>query len=263
MKVELTKAQRWGLADKLAEERLPSINATLAPVLPSKTLYARIVKRGIDIVVSAVALVVTLPVNAVAAIMTLKDVGRPIFFKQLRVGKDGKEFTLIKFRNMTNECDEHGELLPPSKRVTSFGKFMRKTSLDELLNFWSVFKGDMSLIGPRPLVPEYTHRYCERHKARLLVRPGLECPPRKLADHPWTWQEQFENDVWYVENVSFKTDCLMLFNLVRFAFDKKNSAMRASAQRGPFMGYDLKGNALGLEQLDQAYVEEYLSSKLD
>ena len=256
----LTKAQRWELADKLAEERLPRVNLLFEPVKPSRTLYARYIKRGIDVVVSAAALTVTLPINALAAVMTLKDVGRPIFFKQRRVGRDGKEFTLIKFRNMTNDCDERGELLPPQERVTSFGKFMRKTSLDELLNFWSVLRGDMSLIGPRPLVPEYTHRYSDRHRARLLVRPGLECPPRKLSDHPWTWQEQFDNDVWYVEHVSFKTDCLMLFNLFRFAFDRKNSAMRAAAQRGPFMGYDLDGNALSLEQIDQSYIEASLSN---
>lgn len=255
----LTKAQRWGLADWLAEKRLPQVNANSAPVVPSRTLYARFWKRGIDIVVSGVALVITLPVNAVAAVMTLKDVGRPIMFEQTRVGKGGKEFTLIKFRNMTNECDERGELLPASQRVTKFGKFMRKTSLDELLNFWSVFKGDMSLIGPRPLVPEYTNRYSDRHKMRLAVRPGLECPPRELSDHAWTWQEQFENDVWYVENVSFRTDCKMILNLVKFALDRKNSSARAAASRGSFTGYDEQGNAISLAQLDQDIIDAYVS----
>lgn len=193
--------------------------------------------------------------------MTLKDVGRPILFEQKRVGKDGREFTLIKFRNMTNERDERGELLPPSQRVTKFGKLMRKTSLDELLNFWSVFKGDMSLIGPRPLVPEYTSRYSKRHKMRLAVRPGLECPPRELSDHAWTWQEQFENDIWYVEHVSFATDCRMFLNLVRFALDRKNSSVRAAANRGPFTGYDEAGNAISLNQLDQAYIDAYLAER--
>ena len=256
----LTKAQRWEIADKLAAERLPIVNSLSKHVSPSRTLYARFVKRGIDLVVSAMALIITLPINAVAAVVTLKDVGMPILFKQRRVGKDGEEFTLVKFRNMTNECDERGELLPASQRVTAFGKLMRKTSLDELLNFWSIFKGDMSLIGPRPLVPEYTHRYSDRHKMRLAVKPGLECPPRKLGDRPWTWQEQFENDVWYVENLSFKTDCLMVLNLFKFAFDKKSSSMRAGVQRGSFIGYDFEGHAISLEQLDQSFIDAAISS---
>lgn len=256
----LTKAQRWEIADKLAAERLPMVNRLSEPIIPSRTLYARFVKRGIDLVVSAAALAITLPINAVAAIVTFRDVGKPVLFKQRRVGKGGKEFTLVKFRNMTNECDERGELLPASQRVTSFGKIMRKTSLDELLNFWSIFKGDMSLIGPRPLVPEYTHRYSDRHRMRLFVKPGLECPPRELGERPWTWQEQFENDVWYVEHLSFKTDCLMALNLLRFTFDKKSSSMRAGVQRGPFIGYDLEGNAISLEQLDQPFIDACVST---
>ena len=203
---DLTKAQRWALADRLAAERLPRINAHSEPVRPSETIYARYVKRLVDILLSGIALIVTLPLNLIIGIVTVFDVGFPIFFKQERIGRDGKPFTIIKFRNMRNTCDERGELLPPDQRVTTFGRFVRKTSLDELLNFWSIFKGDMSIIGPRPLVPEYTHRYSDRHRMRLAVRPGLECPPRMIGHHVWTWQEQFENDVWYVENVSFKTD---------------------------------------------------------
>ena len=188
-----------------------------------------------------VALVVTLPFNLIIGIITMFDVGFPIFFKQTRTGKDGKEFTIIKFRNMRNTCDERGELLPPEQRVTTFGKFVRKTSLDELLNFWSVFKGDMSIIGPRPLVPEYTHRYNDRHRMRLTVRPGLECPPRTIGHHVWTWQEQFENDIWYVENVSFKTDCVMIINLIKYTLNKKDATARAIVQRNSFIGYDDQG----------------------
>ena len=252
---ELTKPQRWALADKLAEDRLETINATLDDVHPSETLYARFGKRALDVVVSGAALIVTSPINLVALVITTFDVGRPIFFKQQRVGKDGELFTIIKFRNMTNETDENGELLPAKQRVTKFGKFMRKTSLDELLNFVSVLKGDMSIIGPRPLVPEYTHRYNKRHKMRLSVRPGLECPPRKLGSTVWTWQDQLDNDVWYVENLSFKTDCMMFVNLVKFALDRKSANARAVAGRGMFIGYDLDGTAINLEQVPQEYVE--------
>lgn len=256
-KEELTKAQRWAIADKLAEDRLPGINAVLEDVVPSRTLYARFGKRALDIVVSACALIVCLPINIILGVVTYFDVGRPVFFRQERVGRDGKLFTLIKFRNMRNTVDENGELLPASQRVTSFGKFVRRTSLDELWNFWSVFKGDMSILGPRPLVPEYTHRYNKRHRMRLVVRPGLECPPRHLDGHVWTWQEQLDNDVWYVEHLSFKTDCRMFLNLVRFAFDRKSAAARATAQRGIFMGYGEDGCAINLNGVPQEYVDMF------
>lgn len=258
---ELTKAERWAIADLLAEDRLPAINEKLADVHPSTGIYARYIKRLLDIVVSFALLLVTLPFNAIFFVITLIDVGRPVFFEQQRVGKNGKLFTIIKFRNMTNERDERGELLPPAQRVTKFGKFMRRTSLDELLNFWSIFKGDMSIIGPRPLVPEYTHRYNKRHKMRLAVRPGLECPPRHLSDHVWTWQEQLDNDVWYVEHVSFLTDCKMAINLIRFAFDRKSSAARSTAQRGTFMGYDLNGRAINMDDVSQSYIDRVLTAE--
>ena len=253
----LTKAQRWEIADTLAAERLPIINEHLEDVIPSTTFYARYGKRALDIVVSGIALVICLPINLVLAIGTFLDVGRPIFFRQQRVGRDGKMFTILKFRNMLNTYDERGELLPASERVTKFGKFVRKTSLDELWNFWSIFKGDMSLIGPRPLLPEYTHRYNKRHKMRLSVRPGLECPPRELSDHVWTLHEQFENDVSYVENISFKTDCVMFINLVKFAFDRKSAQARATSKRGTFMGYSLKGEAISLYEIEQSFIDSF------
>ena len=254
----LTKAQRWIIADRLAEERLPLINEGLSDVIPSRTLYVRFGKRVVDIAVSGTALVVTLPINIFLLIGTYLDVGRPLLFKQERTGKDGESFQLVKFRNMTNECDERGELLPPSRRVTKWGAFVRKTSLDELLNFWSVFKGDMSIIGPRPLPPEYLHRYNKRHRMRVAVRPGLECPPRKTLDEVWTWQEQFDNDVWYVENLSFRTDLMMFLNLVRFAFDRKSAEARAHVnKRGTFMGYDLNGRVINVDGVPQEYVDVF------
>lgn len=252
---ELTKAMRWKLAGYLAEDRLHDINQNLEPVKVKDTVYTRYIKRLIDIVISLIICIITLPINLVIGIITFFDVGRPIFFKQDRVGRNGKIFHIIKFRNMRNTRDERGELLPPAQRVTKFGKFVRKTSLDELLNFWSILKGDMSLIGPRPLVPEYYHRYNDRHINRLAVRPGLECPPRELTDHVWTWQEQFENDVWYVENVSFRTDCKMIFNLLRFTLDRKSANARAVADRGTFMGYDFNGKAINLDGVPQEYID--------
>lgn len=252
---QMTKAMRWQIAKWLAEDRLPEINSKAEKVIPARNIYARYIKRVLDIIVSFVALIVTLPVNLVIGIITFFDVGRPVFFSQERLGREGKLFKIVKFRNMTNAVDQNGELLPPAQRVTKWGKFVRRTSLDELLNFWSILKGDMSLIGPRPLLPEHFSRFNDRHKGRFLVRPGLECPPREKMDHVWSWQEQFENDVWYVEHVSFRTDCKMMIALVRFALDRKSASARANVKRGIFMGYDENGTAINLDQVPQGYID--------
>lgn len=258
-RADLTKVQRWDIADRLAEERLNFINAQCKPVTKSNhSFYINYVKRGIDVAVSLLAIIVTLPVNLIIGIITFFDVGCPVFFLQTRIGKDGKPFCLVKFRNMRDTKDENGELLHASLRVTKFGRFVRKTSLDELLNFWSILKGDMSLIGPRPLVPEYLHRYNQRHYQRLSIRPGLECPPREAHMEILTWQEQFENDIWYVENVSFLTDCKMIFNLIRLVFDRKATAARASVlTKGSFMGYDMEGKVINLDEVPQEYIDFY------
>lgn len=253
---ELTKEMRWYIADRLAEDRLKIVNQSCKAVVVKDTFYTRYGKRFLDILLSGAALLVTFPINAVIGICTLFDVGTPIFFLQERVGMNGRIFKIVKFRNMRNTVDERGELLPASQRVTKFGKFVRRTSLDELLNFWSIFKGDMSIIGPRPLVPEYSGRLNSRHIMRQAVRPGLECPPKDDLNHVWSWQEQFENDVWYVENVSFKTDIYMVWRLIKFALDRKSSKIRAAAKRGIFMGYSLDGRTIGLEEIPQSYIDE-------
>lgn len=254
---DLTRAQRWYIADRLAKERLPLVNELCEPVLPADGFYVRHGKRMLDIVLAGAALLATLPINVVLAIGTLLDVGKPLFFHQKRTGRDGKLFEIVKFRSMRNTTDERGELLPPSQRVTRWGKFVRKTSLDEFLNFWSVLKGDMSIIGPRPLPPEYEHRYSKRHWMRLAVRPGLECPPRISMDHVRTWNDQFENDVWYVENVSLSTDIMMCWNLVRFAFDRKSVEARARVTtRGTFMGYDTSGVVINLDEVPDEYLND-------
>lgn len=258
LRENLTRAQRLEIAEWLAEDRLEEVNKTCKKVMIKETIYSKYVKRIIDIVLSLIALIITLPLNIVIGIITFFDVGRPLFFKQVRAGKNGEPFTLMKFRNMRNTKDENGDLLHASLRVTKFGKFVRKTSLDELLNFWSILKGDMSFIGPRPLVIEYLHRYNQRHYQRLAVRPGLECPPRNLENNSWAWQDQFENDVWYVENISFITDCKLLIQLVRFALDPKASGVRSSVtSKGSFMGYTIDGKAINLDEVPQSYVDYY------
>lgn len=254
---EIPKEIRLKIAEDLAEDRLELINSRLEDVIPKRTFYTRFVKRLFDIVASFVFLLLTLPFNLVFAVITYFDVGCPILFRQERVGKDGKSFEIIKFRNMREDIGKNGELLPPDQRVTKFGSFMRKTSCDELLNFWSILKGDMSLIGPRPLLPEYTYRYNKRHIMRLAAKPGLECPSWKRLDHVWTWQEQLDNDVWYVENVSFWVDCKMIVKLALFALDQKNASARVNAKRGIFMGYSENGTAVSMDQVDDAYLERY------
>ena len=248
---------RWHIADRLAEERLDKVNKIVKNAHPKKTIYSKYVKRGLDVLFASVAIILTLPINFVLLIITFFDVGLPVFFHQERLGKDGKLFTLTKFRNMRNTKDKRGELLPAEKRVTKFGKIVRKLSLDELLNFWSILKGDMALIGPRPLVPEYKHRLNKRHYQRMAVRPGLECPPRKKMNHVWSWQEQFENDIWYVEHVSFLTDCKMAINLVRFALDRKSAKARANVERGIFCGYDYNGKAITYNDLMSEQLDQY------
>lgn len=256
---DLTITQRRELADRLAADRLPEINAHCREVVPSRTIYARYIKRWIDIVISFLALVITLPINLIIGIVTYFDVGKPIFFLQRRVGKGEKVFTLVKFRNMRNIYNEKGDLLQASDRVTKFGKLVRKTSLDELLNFWSVLKGDMSLIGPRPLLPQYVSRFNRLHRGRFCVRPGLECPPRDMPDGVWTWQDRLDNDVWYVENVSFLVDCKMVVNMLRYALDPTMSRVRADAEAGTFMGYNSQGVAITQYQLEEEY-PEYLDA---
>ncbi|MFR6288417.1 MAG: sugar transferase [Adlercreutzia equolifaciens subsp. celatus] len=188
----------------LQERNLAHANAIATPVSPANGIYVRYVKRVLDIALSGAALLITLPINVVLGALTFRDVGSPLFFHQQRSGKNLKPFDLVKFRNMTNERDENGELLPPEERTTDLGRFVRQHSLDELLNFWSVFKGDMSLIGPRPLPVEFTPRMTERHKMRYAVRPGLECPflNNALCEQYDFCHARFENDILYVENVS-------------------------------------------------------------
>lgn len=252
---DLSRAEIEAIGRKLAADRIDHVDSIQSGVSPASNVYSRYGKRFIDIVVSSVALVVTLPVNVVIGTLTMVNLGTPLFFRQTRVGKNRKRFKIVKFRNMTEEKDSRGELLPPEQRVTRWGKFVRKTSLDELLNFWSILKGDMSLIGPRPLPEVYLQRYSDRHMHRFDVRPGLECPPRDVSQGVWTWNDQLENDIWYVENLSFKTDFIMFVSLLRFAFDSKSANARAVAKRGSFMGYSLDGKAINDAEIPIEYLD--------
>lgn len=233
-------------ADALRKNNLQHANQVSEPVhFVGSTFYIRFVKRGFDIVLSGTALVITLPINLVLAGITTFDVGMPILFGQQRTGKGLKSFTLWKFRNMTEQKDENGDLLAPDERITKWGLFVRRHSFDELLNFWSVFKGDMSLIGPRPLPVEFTNRMTERHKQRYLVRPGLENPFIDMATYDkWRYAHaRFENDIQYVESISFKTDVMQAFRLIAMVFGKRRTT-GSTGTDGHFVGYDHNGLAL-------------------
>ena len=237
------------VAQMLREKNLQHKNEMSLPVHPKDTFYTRYGKRALDIMISLPAFTVLLPINVVFGICTYFDVGSPIFYKQTRVGKDGKHFTLIKFRNMNNKTDADGKLLPPSQRVIKFGKFMRKLSLDELLNFWSVLKGDMSIIGPRPQPVFIYERMCDRHKMRTAVRPGLECPRviHVPGEEICKFQRTFENDVWYVENVSFIQDVKMILLLVKMVFSMGKRGDQATGKGiSYFVGYTKDGIAIGM-----------------
>lgn len=237
----------------LKKRNLNKVNQSSAEVNPKSNLYVKYVKRILDLLISIPAFLLFFPLNIVFAICTFFDVGKPIIYRQTRIGKDEKPFTIYKFRNMNNNTDKDGKLLPASQRVTKFGFFMRSHSFDELLNFWSVLKGDMSIIGPRPLPAFFYERMSDRHKMRSAVRPGLECP-RYINVEGELYQKQFENDIWYVENVSFSTDIKLLFLLFKMTFAKKD---RISAPGGSyFVGYDDDCRAIYKELAIEKYGKE-------
>jgi sugar transferase EpsL len=171
----------------------------------------RIVKRVVDILFSFAAIVLLMPVCVVISVSVLLFLGRPILFKQVRPGLNEKPFYLAKFRSMNNKKNSGGELLPDKNRLNSFGKLLRSTSLDELPQLWSVLKGEMSLVGPRPLLMEYLPLYDQKQSRRHEVRPGITGWAQVNGRNNISWEERFELDVWYVENCSFVLDLKILW----------------------------------------------------
>ena len=206
-------------------------------VIIKDSFYTRYGKRIIDIVISLLAIVVSSPILLLVCVITYFDVGHPIIFRQYRIGKGGKLFVIYKLRNMTNERDENGVLLPSDQRVTKVGRVIRKSSADELPQLWNILKGDMSIIGPRPMLPHYLERYTEHDAYRHAIRPGLECPPLHPLDHAMSWKEQFDNDVEYAEKCSFLLDLKLFFGLVKAVFipsPHRNDANRGSYREDEF-----------------------------
>ncbi len=205
-----------------------------------KTIYTIFVKRLLDIVLSSTAIIMLSPLFLILSVLELICHGRPVIFAQERPGLNGKIFKLYKFRSMTEERDDKGVLLPGEQRVTKFGRMLRKLSLDELPELFCILKGDMSIVGPRPLHIRNLPLYSKRHRARHKVRPGLACVPLKPMK-TWTWNDQFENDIWYIENCSFLVDVKMMTAMAKEAI--YGSDYRAGDTRREFNGRNLYEDA--------------------
>ncbi len=172
------------------------------------------IKRLFDIIASSIALVLLSPIYLLVAYKVKKNLGSPVLFKQIRPGLNGKPFEMIKFRTMRDAIDKNGELLPDAERLTPFGKMLRSTSLDELPELWNVLKGDMSLVGPRPLLMEYLPLYTKEQAKRHNVKPGITGYAQVNGSNAISWEQKFELDTWYVENRSFWLDIQILFKTI-------------------------------------------------
>ena len=192
----------------------------------------RVIKRCFDLCSSLLLLIVISPVFLLLSLLVWINHGRPIFFRQIRSGKDMKSFGMIKFRTMTNEKDEDGNLLPDEQRATRFGKWLRSTSLDELPELLNIIKRDMSVIGPRPLYPRYNDYFTEEEKKRFLVRGGLITPDSVDPDPIISWDKELQYDSDYAQNLSFKKDICIFVGVFRILF-KRNTTNYGAFVRKP------------------------------
>ncbi len=205
-------------------------------IMKKNGIYARYIKRLLDIVCSFLALTVLFVPLLIVALLVLTDVGSPVLFKQKRIGLNNREFHLYKFRSMNNKRDENGVYLPDDERITKLGNFLRKSSIDELPSLLNIIKGDMSIIGPRPLPSRYLERYTEEQKRRHEVRPGLSNPSTVNGRNSQSWEKQFEGDVWYVDNLSFAVDVKSIFDTVKVVLKREGAVAEDGSAREEFIG---------------------------
>lgn len=199
-------------------------------------MYAKYFKRILDFIFAIVLFIITLPILLVVGMLVGIYFGFPIIFKQKRPGKDEKEFTLYKFRTMTDAKGENGELLPDDKRLTKFGLFLRSTSLDELPELINIIKGDMSFVGPRPLLTEYLDLYNEEQRHRHDVRPGLTGLAQVNGRNLLGWEERFNYDIEYVKNINFSEDIKIIFKTIFLVVTRKGVSSSNSKTMEKFNG---------------------------
>ena len=203
-------------------------------------MYGKFGKRLLDIIVAGAALLLLAPLLLLVALLVRVKLGSPVVFHQKRPGKDEKIFTLCKFRTMTDARDEKGELLPDEIRLTAFGRLLRATSLDELPELWNILKGDMSLVGPRPLLVEYLPRYNSEQRHRHDVRPGLTGLAQVKGRNAISWEEKFQYDIEYVNNVSFLMDLKILLLTIKTVLIREGIHSNTSQTMEVFMGSEGK-----------------------
>ncbi len=199
-------------------------------------IYRKYVKRPMDFILSLLAIVILSPVLLIVALLVRLKLGNPIIFKQKRPGVNERIFTLYKFRTMTDKRDENGEVLPDKIRLTEFGRLLRSTSLDELPELFNILKGDMSIIGPRPLLIQYLPLYNDHQKRRHEVRPGLSGLAQVNGRNAISWEDKFDMDVRYVDNVSFIGDWKIVLLTIKKVFAKEGINSDAAATMEPFTG---------------------------
>jgi undecaprenyl phosphate N,N'-diacetylbacillosamine 1-phosphate transferase len=188
-------------------------------------MYAKYIKRTLDLILSLMALIVLMPLMIIIGILVRINLGSPIIFKQKRPGKNEKIFTLYKFRTMTDKRDIDGNLLPDEYRLTKFGKFLRSTSLDELPELINIIKGDMAIVGPRPLLVEYLPYYTEEEKHRHDVRPGLTGLAQVNGRNLLEWDERLKKDLEYINSISVKNDLFIIFRTIINVIKRKDIAV--------------------------------------
>jgi len=194
------------------------------------------IKRIFDVVSSLIFLFLLLPIMVFIALLVYLNIGKPILFRQTRPGLNSSPFNIIKFTTMTNIFDEKGNLLDDEKRLTNFGKFLRSTSLDELPELWNVLKGDMSFVGPRPLLMEYLPLYSPLQLRRHAVRPGITGWAQINGRNAISWDEKFILDIWYVDNISFWLDIKILFITFKKVIMRKDISNEGMATMSKFEG---------------------------
>lgn len=215
------------------------------------SFYNKYIKRLLDIILSLFAIVILSPVLLVLAILVRIKLGSPIIFKQKRPGKDEKIFTLYKFRTMTDEKDEDGNLLPDEKRLTKFGKFLRSTSLDELPELFNILEGSMSIVGPRPLLIKDMIFMTKEQRKRHEVRQGLTGLAQVNGRNNITWENKFDYDLLYIDNISFLTDCKIILQTVGKVFRREDTVRKGTESDMDLGDYLLKEKKMTEEEYDK------------